>query len=262
MKKSIFALAVIFLFVLISCKEKDRPTQMVAQLNPTDTFLFEFPKRNGVVDSSFHNEYLLFQKSVGLQYLEKGFDSIQIRLWYGGSFTGHRIVILSNKNGKWIAELSKVTYTINPNYKRKSSDNYWEEYIPSRNIEYKTPKSGWEKFIKELFRLNILTLPNEDDIKGFKRADYTDGSGILGEIATKNVYRAYSYGEMDSDLEKYEQLQNISHILKLIDEEFGLEKLWDYTNEIPEKIDDDNKIKINEMTIQEVPVPVKKKKRK
>ena len=51
MKKSILVLVV---FALISCKEKDRSAQIVAQLNPTDTFLFEFPKFKGVLDSSLY----------------------------------------------------------------------------------------------------------------------------------------------------------------------------------------------------------------
>jgi hypothetical protein len=263
MKKSFFDLAVIFLFVLISCKEKDKSAQIVAQLNPTDTFLFEFPNRKGVFDSTLYKQINYYDSSLGFESLEKGFDSIQIRLWYGGSFTGERIVILSNKNNKWASEISKISYSTNPEYKRKSFDNYWEQSIPLRNIEYRTPKSGWNKFISQLLKLNILTLPQENNIKDFQKISTTDGDGVSVEVALKNVYRYYSYSNPDM-YPQYEEMKNVSHILNLIDEEFRLEKLWDYTNqEVPTVVPtvDTTKVKIQEMTIQEVK-PVKKKKRK
>jgi hypothetical protein len=58
-------------------------------------------------------------------------------------------------------------------------------------------------------------------------------------------------------------VKNISSILKLIDKEFSLKQLWDYTNEIilPHVPDSIRKVKIQEIQLQEVK-PEKKNKKK
>jgi hypothetical protein len=262
MKKFLFIFLVTEILILTSCQQPDTTATQIHNLNTSDTFRFEFPKRNGAIDSFLIKSNFFYEKHLKLISLKKGFDSIQIRIWYGGALAGQRMISLTNKNGEWVAEISTLNSYDNPDYKRGVS-SYDEMYLPSRTIEYKTPKSGWKKFVNELFKLNILTLPNEEDIEGLKRtADYADGCGAFFEIATKNVYRVFTYGEMDPDLEKYEQLQNVSQILNIVDEEFGLEKLWDYKNQIKPTFDTStNKIKIDEITLQEVSEKPKKKKR-
>ena len=263
MKKYLFFLGISYLIILISCKEKDRSAQIVAELNPTDTFLFEFPYRKGAFDSALYKQMNYYDSALGLISLEKGFDSIQIRLWYGGSFTGQRIVVLSNQNNNWTAEISSIRDTINPNY-RYSFENYWEQYLPTRKVEYRKPQSGWNKFISDLLKLNILTLPDQNNIKDFDEFSVTDGDGISIEIALKNVYRFYGYSNPDM-YPQYEETKNIGEILNLIDEEFGLQKLWDYTHMVTPTVEtlDTPQMQIDTtMTLQEVEQPIKNKKRK
>jgi len=245
---------------------------MVAQLNQSDSFVFDFPKRNGVIDSFQFKSKTRFQKHVGIQPLDKGFDSIQIRLWYGGSFTGERLVVLSNSNKGWKAEVSKFSTDYNPNFKGDETEraiaDFLEGYFITRTTENKVPKSGWDNLISKLFKLNILTLPDESKVAGINPGAVTDGWGVTVEIATKKVYRYYGYGNPDYFYRKAEEARNINHILVLIDKEFGLKNVGSYIDEMPDderwetvRADSNRNIKIQELKLQEIK-PIKKKKKK
>ena len=108
-----------------------------------------------------------------------------------------------------------------------------------------------------------MTLPNQENIEGFKEDVTADGVGISVQVATKNVYRLYDYSNPDMHLEKHPESKNISQIVRLIDEEFSLKQLWDYTNDIVQQDvpDSTKKVKIQEIQLQDVK-PEKKKKNK
>jgi len=190
-------LCIVYSALFTSCKDENNPARRITELNTADTFLFEFPNRRGVFDSSFYKNNLLTQKSLGLQMLEKGFDSIQIRLWYGGAMVGQRLVILTNKNKKWNAEISKIITEVRPGFEDTLNVDFWDQYYLERTIEYKTPKSGWNNFIKKLFNLHILSLPDQENIEDFKEESIMDGVGVTVEIATKKVYRLYNLSNPD-----------------------------------------------------------------
>lgn len=236
---------------------------MVAQLNQSDIFIFDFPKRNGVFDSIEFYRKNRFDKQLGLQPLDKGFDSIQIRLWYGGSFTGERLIVLSNSNKSWKAEVSKLTTEYNPNFKgdetERANVDFLEGYLVTRKTEKKVPKSGWDKFIRKLFNLNILTLPDEGKVTGIHPGSVTDGWGVIVEIATKKIYRYYGYNNPDYFYRKVEEARNINHILVLVDEEFELEQVGDYIDELPDEdqwkvvaVDSFNKVKTQKIQLQDI----------
>lgn len=228
--KTLFSITVIIFF--LSCHNRNNPLQTLTRLNTSDTFHYDFPKVNRELDSLRYNQKRFLERGLGLESLEKGFDSIQIRIQYGGPMIGDRLVILSNKDNKWNAEISKLGSRPNPDYKGEAMTNYWEGFIPTRTIEIKTPKSGWEQFISELFKLKILSIEDESKIEGYKFGVVNDGCGVIIEIATKNVYRWYEMEQPDYFYYDLWQAKNLSRILRLVDEEFQLEPLWSY---IPDK---------------------------
>ena len=96
------------LILLISCKGKDDSTtpnpyatKILAQLNPADTFLYEIPEHKTSWDSIYSQIQKRNLKYLKLESLEKGFDSVQIRIWYDCINMPHFLVILKNFNGKW-----------------------------------------------------------------------------------------------------------------------------------------------------------------
>ncbi len=257
MKTFIAILIVVLLLSLHSCKEKDRSAERVAQLNPTDKFLIDIPIYKGKVASYFWLSKKYYDSSLRLQYLGEGFDSIQIRIWYGSTFTEERLVSLINKDKKWSAEISKVSSYANPTYKGKSFPLQlsYKQYIPTRTIEYKNPKSGWDNLIEKLFRLDLLILADEQKVAGMNTGDVADGWGVTVEIATKKTYRLFRYSNPDIYFKESEEARKINKILLLLDEEFGLNKIGDYIDQIPKKKIKPNtakKVEMKEMKIQEI----------
>jgi hypothetical protein len=176
---------------LCSCQHDDSSSpnpyaaKILAQLNPTDTFLYERPKWDPI-DSQIQKHQLTYLR---LESLEKGFDSVQVRIWYGCPLgPGDLLIILKNSKSKWEAEVCKIAYP--------QTWKHWGDSIA--RITFKgSPKSGWTKFINQLFDLSILTLPDEKQLKNLHYGIPTDGCWVEVEIATKNSYRQYGYGNPD-----------------------------------------------------------------
>jgi hypothetical protein len=148
------------------------------------------------------------EAQLGLINLENGFDNLQIRIWYEYSLIkNRRLVVITNQRASWTA----TVYNLQVNYDGET------EIIVSKEIKQAIPKSGWESFLKKLFDLKIVTLPDSHDIANYSSGD--DGVTYDIEIATKNQYRFYSYWGPSWNEDKIWQARNISAILKLIEEE-------------------------------------------
>ncbi len=217
--------------ILLSCKTKDDSAvpneyaaKLVRLLNPTDTFLYDFPvNKEGKFDSL--NQQLLneFEGYLDLKPLENGFDSIQIRIDFDCvKNTRESLIILTNDRKKWIAELSNIHYHYSENGK---VDSISREFINT------IPKSGWVKFINKLFDLKILTIEDNHKIPDFEYYMPADGCGIWIEIATKNVYRCYGYDNPSFYDTKYWQTANVIAIQNLLYEEFNILNIWDEQTE-------------------------------
>jgi hypothetical protein len=210
----IFITSTIFSF----CRSKTDASQpdfcaakFISELNPTDTFLFDLPKNDtSILRLKRKNDRLL-----NLPSIENGFDSIQIKIYFGCALGVDFLVTLSNSNRKWTAELSK------PEYDNSSGG---EIRRASRKIIYADPKSGWKSLIRELFELKILTLPDDDDIPNLEKQYPSDGCGVAVEIATKKVYRIYNYENPYMYIKEHLEPQKIMRIIGLLANEFDLEK--------------------------------------
>jgi len=253
--------------ISFSCKQinddaatpNEYAAKFIRQLNTSDTFLFVVPKRTRETDSTFFFRGMRsIEKYFGLTPIDKGFDSIHIRIRYGGAMVGDRLVMFSHNGKEWSAEISKITTKEKKEYEDSENVDFQKKYYLTRTIDYKTPKSGWNNFITKLFKLGILSLPNQEDIEGFEEQSANDGVGVSIEVATKNLYRLYGYKDPDSYLDKHWQMRNISEILELIDAEFRLVKMWDYMDETLPDTTPQKPLQIKEMEIQDVK-PLKKK---
>jgi hypothetical protein len=224
MKWWLIILMCIQVVLLQSCKSDDSSTpnpyaaKILSQLNPTDTFLFDLPPADNYFDSLYLSILPLHERWLNLQSLQKGSDSIEIRIWYRcWASCGPRLVRLFHNRQKWQAEISNLTTY-------KGSEEEPADYIDSmsRDIQYKNPKSGWVSFIDSLFSLKILTLPDDEEIPNFEPTGSTDGNWVELEISTKNAYRYYSYANHDFPIHEYWQTKNEAQILKLISKEFNI----------------------------------------
>ena len=149
-------------------------------------------------------------KSTKLNLLDKGYDSIFIRLWYVYRFN-FQVIDLKKSNGKWSAEI---------HYIELGNVNDKLEVIKTNSINI-TPKSDWNIFIGKLFSLNILTLPDDSELPDYGFG--TDGAFVTVEIATRSKYRIYSYSEPIMHL-KIPEAANMENIMILIEQELGVKR--------------------------------------
>ena len=178
-------------------------------------FKIEIPSySNGELDLFYK---LTKQKSEQLELddLTKGYDSLQIRIWYDYSLINHReLIVFKYHNSKWWG----YHYNLEVNW---NSSNL-SETIEKFDKEFIFPKTDWENFIAELLKKKILELPNMDDIKGLE--DYwTDGITYNVEIGTKDKYRFYSY-HLPNKFLNFWQAKNMMEILDIVQSEFNIPK--------------------------------------
>ncbi len=148
------------------------------------------------------------QKELGLDSIENGYHDLQIRVWYNYALVKERkLVIITNKDTNWTAAM----------YDFQISRDGKTETILSKKIRQVSPKSGWPAFSKKLLALQVVTLPNQDDVEGYSAGD--DGKTYSVEVASKNQYRFYSYWEPQKNQDKFWQAKNLTEILKLFETE-------------------------------------------
>jgi hypothetical protein len=140
--------------------------------------------------------------------------------------SGDRVIALILNKKKWEAKVYDiVTYEDGYNEGPAADDISVRYSYKSAPAEHQ-PRSGWQSFIRKLFDLDILTLPDIRKIKNFKETyPGTDGGGMMVEIAAKKLYRGYVYFSPEYYATKYIEAKKIVSIINLLEEELGLENL-------------------------------------
>jgi len=228
-----------FLFIFSSgCIQKmnDPNAELVRLLNPSEKFVKNITPDPGTV------KFLkTAENSLGLDSLSAGFDSLQIRVWNGCAS--------ANRSGNyWL-----IAFILDKDgWKGEFSDLFVEQSVIScihdslsRKIFKLQPNSGWDNFITKLFRLQVLSLPDFSKIRGHEEFVVADGCGITIEIATKRVYRSYGYETPDLYADKYEEVENVIKIIRLIEDEFQIR------NKMP-VYDKSKKVNSDSITMKEV----------
>jgi len=195
-----------FLLFLFSCHAQNRPASAKSTLwiDPITLFTKEIP---AYTDSTVIYSYKIKQqdeKKLGLDKLELGFDSLQIRIWHGHSLmTPQYLHVIKRTSEKWEAFQYKIDY---------KDDSSTVKVTPL------SPNSGWDNFIQKLLNLKVTTLPNMTDIPHLVD-DWEDGTYCNIEIATKKAYRFYCYHQASEFSNQFWQAKNVVEILKLISQE-------------------------------------------
>ena len=198
-------ITILFFCILLPC---------LSQTNKTIEFKKEISTWNNGEPSLFYNLTIQKVKQLNIDSLQSGYDSLQIRIWYDYSLSAIRkLLIIKRTNFIWNATL----YTMEVDWDAINS----RETIVSKNEEILNPKNGWNSFMKHLLVLQIMTLPDMNNIPGLKD-DWTDGVIYNVEISTKKQYRFYSYHLPNKFQDKYWQAKNMVDILELVESEFKI----------------------------------------
>lgn len=206
-------LAVFFIpFILLyACNGQDRIGAKVSKTDTTKVFNREIPTgKDGTVDL-FYNLKKQKASQLKLDSLESGFDSLQIRISYDYSLVTKRdLVVIKMTNAKWEGKLYEMTVD-------------WDaftltEKVISKKVKSIAPRSGWNSFVQKVLDLEVMSLPNMDDIPGLEDG-WNDGVTYNVEVATQRQYRYYSYHLPKEFQDKFWQAKNMIKILELIKNE-------------------------------------------
>jgi hypothetical protein len=174
--------------------------------------------KNGKQLVGYYYNKLLLENKMGLPHLENGFDSLCIRIWYGYSTKVDTIQIVTLKYSyrKWSAQFSLASFRLNNNADSVLSI--------TQHTQVGSPESGGKKFANQLVELRISTLPDMRDIPGY--TDMTGGgNSVTLEIATKRLYRIYSYTSPSIAQGTIWQAKNIERLMSLVRREFHFKQL-------------------------------------
>ncbi len=222
--------SILSLFVITSCLKKKTLADVVKEMNDTDSVVVDIPKGNRSVKYELAEKIRMERVLKQLEFppLERfRRDSVVIRIWYGGPMTGERIIVLKNDYKKWTAAIHLPYSEVNPEYKERKDSitgwNYDEQYIYKSTMYFAKPNSGWGNFLKKMLDYEILTLPDESRISNYEIPMVMDGDGVTVEVATKKLYRKYSYTNPSRNRnKKVPQPQQILMFVKFMDDEFNL----------------------------------------
>lgn len=176
-------------------------------------------------DSSYSfQRFRHIQENLNLESIENGFDSIQIRIWMNyGLLRKEHLVIFKNDGNKWNGLL--IDFESDSKIVEDSIGSFGNltNYAITKEINV-SPGSGWKSFIKKLSELKIFTLPDSENVPGMNW-----GGGDLPvysiEIATKKLYRFYTYTLPSSYEKNIPEAKNMEAILKLLEKEFRFKRL-------------------------------------
>jgi hypothetical protein len=157
--------------------------------------------------NEFHNVRQL-SRQLKLNPVDKGFDSLQIRVWFSHSLGKRKhLVIIERQNCEWKGRL----YEMNVGYVDTLNYNLVERYN-KKNVK---PVSGWQQFISELYQYKILELSGNN-------GGGTDGMNYCIEILTAGTYTYYSFDDPEP---ANDQSANMVNIITLLEREFKFNAL-------------------------------------
>jgi hypothetical protein len=187
------------------------------EVKHNDTVLLDIPAHYRIPEVK--ENYTRVRELLRLENLEKGFDSLQIRIWGDIDVSDTiRLIVFKCKNNRWSGQLFNYNYVL----KKHEGSNYEIDSIHIYNKEFIEPVSGWDEFSRQIFQLGIKTLPDWSLIKNYGPLN-TDEPGYEFEIADKQQYRIYSYPIPQKRRNRIAEANKSSQIMELIEREFNLQ---------------------------------------
>jgi len=157
-------------------------------------------------------------KGLGLDSLESGYNSFQLRAWLGHSMAIIKnVVVIYNTKRRWHATIITYRNPTQDEYKAAKINGPYRKILERREA---IPSSGWAGFIKKMLELQVINLPNADDLTGYNGCG-ADGISYDFEVATRSKYRFFYYCNPDINTAKYWQAKNVLAFAALLEKEFA-----------------------------------------
>lgn len=200
--------------VSFSCKTKSKSDTSIEKTDIRQ----DIPLTKKGQPDYFYKLYSYQASQLKLDSLEVGYDSLQIRIWYNyGLLDVQNVVVIKKNSERWSADLLTFQYDEN-------DSSYMRRPILKEKIS-KLPALGWSSFIKELIEFNIMKLPDQSKVAGYKDILGADGVNYSIEVATKEEYRFYSYWQPDVYKTEFKEAMSMALILEFLEKELSFKKL-------------------------------------
>ncbi len=168
----------------------------------------------------FYDELINLCSELNFPRLDKGVDSLSIRIWISGMIIPHDVISLSYSNGNWFA--TKTYYwTSFPQIGEKgykggiTIEGMTQMILDSSNTFRIKPNIPFSKLVDTIQYFNILNIPNQNEIPNF-RDRVVDGFEYTIEIATKTYYKIISYHCPDVYAKEEINNKKVAEFLKFV----------------------------------------------
>jgi hypothetical protein len=171
----------------------------------------------------FYGPVINAGNELGLNPLNKGVDSFELRVWSGRMTLPENLFSIKFENGNWIATSTELWLKRDAN--GKDTGATWfkaHKYIGDSCKSYHFPYRDYANFIDSVILLNLKDLPRQT------KENFLDHPTFYTiEIATKNFYKFVSYDtpyihELFSQSDQKPDSNNLifTNLLHLIDSHF------------------------------------------
>jgi hypothetical protein len=159
--------------------------------------------------------------SLGLDNLEDGYDSLQIRISFDYNSTDtFQVLNIKRNNGHWNGYLCVATYLLN-----KTHDTVLR-YVPIAFIPER--RNNWGEIVDSLISFHIMNLPDQRKIISINEFPFDGANAVESEVADAHQYRIYSYEWPSKFRYKHKEAEDVYKIVNFLASRLGLHYLGSF----------------------------------
>lgn len=201
-----------WLSIIISCNNSGSEWESNACSGGMNSIRKEIPIESDGDTALGHFFAREISADLGLNDMERGFDSLQIRIWLPIYNYKEYVLEIKGKARIWRCAL----YEYEADYgKRFAKVENWNKRVLH-------PKSDWNHLMRKLEHVGLLRLPDCRTIKGYD-LNFVHGPIYQVEVATCKSYRMYEYWTPSKNKINFKEAMIFEKILSIIRDEFSLE---------------------------------------
>ncbi len=203
------------IFYISSCSNNNSKCNNDFSNNDIKKDLPEYYLKNNNYQKLLEN----FLDLSGLCNIKNGYNGIYIRIYVSTlKYDSLHIITLKKSLDNWDADI----YYCSLRY--ESSQKVLLKKVTMNNVHC-DPKSGWNKFSKEILNSGILSMKGYDKVANY--ITDTENDVVKVEIATNEIYRLYEYPNLHENKGQFAEAIKMDSILLLVENEFPFKRFKD-----------------------------------
>ncbi len=158
-----------------------------------------------------------FEKQLKLKTLDKSDNNFEFRVWLDlpGLALHQRLFVLRFENGKFACDLIRFEIS-------RSKDRKIEPMVTISQKAHGTPKSGWDKFSKQLFSRDFPLIFDYKKMPVI--TTYVDGQLFCFELISNKSYWMSEFNDPEIEEQKGSVFSQVENIIKTIEKEFDISR--------------------------------------